>query len=484
MQENTVFGTVEVMDEVETVRCTHCEKVFNADDATEHNGENYCEDCFEEVLAMCYECYETMEKDNAHEVNGRHYCNECFEETFTTCESCGEIIRKDESHGVDCDCYCEDCFYESFSYCERCGEAVANDDSIWFNETIYCDSCISEVATRCEDCGEWCSETITTADDREICWNCYENDYFTCEGCGNVYSTDRYGEDGYCDDCVTGEDSDSDTGAIMGYGTTPELCFHHTNNEAGRLAFMGVELEIDEGGENNEKAKAIRECFDDNTVYFNHDGSLNKGFEIISHPFTLGYYRETLSTMYKNAMSKAVSMGYRSHDTTTCGLHVHVSRLALGDTTEEQDATLGKLWFMTKKFWPELVKFSRRKEASLNRWAAPLDDVAAEVADHDDAATMGKKVKEKGKNGRYRAINTQNSATVEFRIFRGTLNHRTFTATLELVHAMVTMARRVPLEGLKEYTFRDLIETAHGSNVGGYKALYEYAYEKKFFAVA
>lgn len=508
MQENTVFETVEV----ETVECEECGREVAIGDTTEHEGSTYCNNCFNEIITVCTECRRFVlksdtEKDgvdnpycetcfdslfitcdgcsyvmreaDAYEVDGCHYCKDCFDEGFTTCTNCRENIRKDEAHTVDGDDYCEDCFYESFSYCDRCNEPVSNNDGVMLNDSIYCDHCIEMVATRCEDCGEWVSETVTTVENNEICYHCYENDYFTCEECGNIYHTDHYGDDGHCTFCH--EDND---GAIMDYGTTPDLCFHHVNNEE-RLAFMGVELEIDEGGEDNDNARAIAGCFDDNQVYFNHDGSLNRGFEIISHPFTLGYYRETLSTNYASAMTKASEMGYKSHDTTTCGLHVHVSRLAFGDDAEAQDATLGKLWYITKKFWPELVRFSRRKAEHLNRWAAPLDDVADEVAEHDDAATIGKKVKEKGENGRYRAINTLNRATIEFRLFRGTLNHRTFTATIELVHALVTMARRMSFEGLKEVnTFRDLIEAAHSGNVGGYKALYEYAYEKKFFAVA
>ena len=72
------------------------------------------------------------------------------------------------------------------------------------------------------------------------------------------------------------------------------------------------------------------------------------------------------------------------------------------------------------------MKFSRRTPENLGRWAARY-------------ATMSNTPKEtytkaKFKNfGRYVAVNLENYATVEFRLFRGTLRYKTFIAALQLV---------------------------------------------------
>ena len=69
-------------------------------------------------------------------------------------------------------------------------------------------------------------------------------------------------------------------------------------------------------------------------------------------------------------MNAAVSMGYRSHQATTCGLHVHISRDAFGRTEQAQEAAIARLLFFVEKHWNELLKFSRRTNRQLERWAA------------------------------------------------------------------------------------------------------------------
>ena len=44
----------------------------------------------------------------------------------------------------------------------------------------------------------------------------------------------------------------------------------------------------------------------------------------------------------------------------TCGLHVHVSRLAFGETEEQQDTAIARVLYFFEKHWEELLKFSRR----------------------------------------------------------------------------------------------------------------------------
>jgi hypothetical protein len=75
--------------------------------------------------------------------------------------------------------------------------------------------------------------------------------------------------------------------------------------------------------------------------------------------------------------------------------------------------------------WNELLKFSRRTEESINRWASRYG-----IADNTEETY--KKAKSKGL-GRYVAVNITNCNTIEFRMFRGTLRYKTFIATLQLV---------------------------------------------------
>src|SRR5699024_7779603 len=68
-------------------------------------------------------------------------------------------------------------------------------------------------------------------------------------------------------------------------------------------------------------------------------------------------------------LERAVKRGYQSHMARTCGLHIHVSRTALGETEGEQDAVIARILYFFERHWDELLKFSRRTEVQLKRWA-------------------------------------------------------------------------------------------------------------------
>ena len=59
-------------------------------------------------------------------------------------------------------------------------------------------------------------------------------------------------------------------------------------------------------------------------------GSLEDGLEIVTHPMSLDYQRTHMP--WEALCRKAISLGYLSHRAGTCGLHVHVSRDAFGQT--------------------------------------------------------------------------------------------------------------------------------------------------------
>lgn len=95
-----------------------------------------------------------------------------------------------------------------------------------------------------------------------------------------------------------------------------------------------------------------------------------------------------------------------------------------------------------RKFWDELLKFSRRTQGQLNQWAARYGykDQPKEILDH---AKSGRHA------GRYTAVNLTNADTVEFRMFRGTLKHNTLIATLELLDCIIDAAIYLTDDDLK-----------------------------------
>lgn len=306
--------------------------------------------------------------------------------------------------------------------CSECGAEVERDELIEFDGRQLCESCLSGLTTVCNCCGDRIWRNDAEGDGSiTLCRHCYEYNYSECEECGRlIHNDDAYYTDDddypYCHDCYQ-KLCDS---LIKSYTYKPEPIFYGSGN-----LYMGVELEIDKGGEDTENAEKLIDIANSycERIYCKHDGSISEGFEIVSHPMTLDYHTNEMNWL--DVLEKAVEMDYRSHNTSTCGMHVHVNRLAFGSTYEKQEEAIGRIVYFVEHNWNELVKFSRRTPENLNRWAARYATIS------NTAKETYKKAKDK-RMGRYVAVNLENAYTVEFRLFRGTLRYETFIATFSL----------------------------------------------------
>lgn len=79
--------------------------------------------------------------------------------------------------------------------------------------------------------------------------------------------------------------------------------------------------------------------------------------EIVTHPMSLEYHKDFC---WDRVMKKAVYLGYRSHQTSTCGLHIHANRDSLGLNRDEQDEVISRILYFVEHHWNEMLKFSRR----------------------------------------------------------------------------------------------------------------------------
>lgn len=231
---------------------------------------------------------------------------------------------------------------------------------------------------------------------------------------------------------------------IKSYNYKPETKFYGGGN-----LFYGIELEIDKGGEFDENAQRILDVgnSDGEKIYCKHDGSIEDGFEIVSHAATIDYHLNHFP--WKDIMTKAIEMGYRSHNTSTCGLHIHASREAFGDTYEKQEEVIARIVHFVELHWNEILKFTRRTEENINRWAARYG-ISTRAYD------TYKNAKDKHM-GRYVAVNLENCNTIEFRLFRGTLLYSTFAATLQLVDEICKDAMTLTDKEIESMSWSDFV---------------------------
>ena len=366
------------------------------------------------------------------------------EDQLVECPHCGQLVRPDFLfEDSDGHVLCHECFMD-ISICSDCGcfilDGEATEAHMSNNRLGYiCNSCLESNYFRCTDCEEYHHNSLLELSDdvHSICRDCAP-EWCRCYECGTILYRDDadFNEDNdeyYCSSCF-----ERTKYQIRNYSYKPEPLFHYCGDETGNLLFMGVELEIDNGSDASNCAVDLLRGYTDD-FYIKHDGSLSyNGMEIVTHPCTLRSHMEEFP--WDHIISSARQYGYRSHDTTTCGLHVHVNRDALGSSSSEKEATIAKIALLMERFWDTLVKFSRRDYSQLH-WCKKLDiDVAPNETDqqlinkiagsrtyyHDD---------------RYYALNLCNRNTIEFRIFRGSLVRETLMATFQLVENMVTWAR-------------------------------------------
>ena len=311
-------------------------------------------------------------------------------------------------------------------YCSHCGTFIDTDDYEEFNGEILCSECIDNFTSVCDCCGERIWSEDTYGDEyTTLCYHCYNNHYTRCEECDSIiHNDDAYEyDDGYfCRECYQNIRRNA---SIHEYGYKPEPIFYGDSNR-----YFGIELEIDGAGKEDEYAEELLDIANmrGDHIYIKTDGSLDDGMEIVTHPMSLEYHKDFC---WEDIMHHAVRLGYRSHQTSTCGLHVHVNRNSLAENREKQDEVISRILYFVEHHWNELLKFSRRSEYAMNRWAARYGYENSPKAIMDKA---------KKNYGRYVAVNLCNYHTIEFRLFRGTLKYNTLIATLELVNRICDIA--------------------------------------------
>ena len=159
-----------------------------------------------------------------------------------------------------------------------------------------------------------------------------------------------------------------------------------------------------------------------------------------------------------------VELGYLSHRTAICGLHVYISRSAFGLDEATQDRAIARVLYFFEKHWEELLKFSRCTPRPLRLYGAAL-----RILDYAKKGYHG---------GRYTCINLQNPGTVEFRMFRGTLKVNTILATLQMIDRICDVALFLSDDELKAMAWTTFVS---GIQAERYPQLVQYLKERQLY---
>lgn len=413
------LGSSGASDEPPEATCDHCSEDKPEDDLSsvrvrDGKEELWCKECVYSDTVKCANCDEATADDALLDVKtdeggrrGRPYitvswCPLCVDEDAVTCARCEEPCRSGDTSNV-----------------RLCGAMARRlgDDAV-----EYCPDCTQSATFSCASCGEYYSDACdrcTVDDDYTWCSSCAEDAYY-CESCDGNYSAQHDHDEGI---------SDYHTGKESGFVPVRSPWI---SRQAPPAVYFGVELEVEcpRDSSRGDFANQVRGSLSDEFLAsIENDGSLDHGFEIVTNPAGLDVHRQQWAT--------ANLEGLKSHNTTTCGLHVHMTRAALSKLT------LGRMaqFLSDERNRIFIETFCRR---SFNRYAQQVAEMTITKA-HKDRST------------RYEVLNLTGSKTVEFRLPKGTTRQTTIIATVEFCYALIRFCRDTSSRTLDANHFKEFV---------------------------
>lgn len=263
----------------------------------------------------------------------------------------------------------------------------------------------------------------------------YARQYTRCTGCREVFhgADMRWlGHGEYCEGCYEAEaedeaeDEDEYDGTIHSYGTDVldklNWTWQHADSEE-RL--FGVELEMEFPGAHPAEWAAY--ALDNiaglaRLAIWKSDGSLTNGAELVTLPLPLREWQDRDNPVYRLCDDTTFRAKARSHNTTTCGLHVHVTRATIPEPVIAKLVVL----FNEPSMAHLTLMVARRPQSSgycvarRKRWVYSASD----------------NKRQWNQDGRYTPVNITDG-TIEFRLFKGTLRSETIMASVEFCQASI-----------------------------------------------
>lgn len=211
---------------------------------------------------------------------------------------------------------------------------------------------------------------------------------------------------------------------------------------------IGVELEVEFNRE------TLRDKFTEietNWFYLERDGSLGSyGCEIITIPLKPS---DAKSEDFWTPLTNHLSTRAKSWDTGRCGLHVHIGKEILGRNAEEQSETLGRLLYLYHQFVKDTrlnIKIYGRDRGYHDQDGKTATSIAAKELGSEVLKIQSVKDKVKtslinrAEDDRYFDINIRNSATIEFRKGRGSINPKRIAMVIDYCERMCIYAKSTP----------------------------------------
>ena len=319
---------------------------------------------------------------------------------------------------------------------------------------------------RCDHCCDWEYKIKRTTaydeemNDIEICRSCAEDNFYRVGIYNRHVHTDdiRYarmpggGEQAcHCNDNNYHYNEDQDYWQHVDYVPPPPpvIGSYHTSKSLQRVIvdewstlrhrWFGVELEVelkDRGMDLESKARQLHDLINGGErgkkVFFERDGSLTCGFEIITQPMSLPAHHD----LWQFLRDREAVRNLLSHNTRTCGLHVHVNKDSLSQIQIAKIVT-----FINDPGNESMIRAIARRYAE---GYCKIKEKKLETAHVS--------------SDRYEAVNITGRNTIEFRIFKGSLKYESVIAAIEFCHSLCDFTALPSTNDVKSLTGENFID--------------------------
>ena len=352
----------------------------------------------------CAVCGTTTDSDNAYELS------------YGTQKVCGDCVR----------------------ICERCEDVGTEHDAYCMvdNSELWCENCVERAAYWCESCEEYTTDSTVYIHDRGVYWcvPCADSNGYYCEDCDNYYESG-------CDSC-------DNSRVIHDYSYRPDPIFHSTDKNE-RL-FFGLEIEMETRDLQGSSDYAYQlEGME--LAYLKHDGSLSRGFELVTHPMSHSFLKNEAHDLFRVLTELRNTYKVASWGTSTCGVHIHISRTGFNGGPHMHRFL--NLVYSNQAFYEALAGRSSTRWAKFDdvmqaKWNGARDEQG--LRQYTQFRSFKDKIEHGRNSDRYSAVNTQNAHTLELRIFKGTTKPEALKSHIDLAHASVEYTRTMSVQQVRD----------------------------------
>ena len=218
---------------------------------------------------------------------------------------------------------------------------------------------------------------------------------------------------------------------MMNYSYKPEYIIRRLPGEYYDSPTLGMEIEMGTRGPVKDLLQVVGDSYNQDWFYCKPDASITgdatlaSGLELVSHPMSFAYW-QTQFPKLKKLFRSLIKAGGRSYNTTSCGIHIHMSRPSFTKT---------QIYNLHQLVHRELVfsKFISQRSQNAMRWCS---------LDIEEKEVWIRKAKDlNAHHQRYVALNTSKH-TIEFRLFKGSLRPSTVFKNLEVAQAYYEFSRQ------------------------------------------